>query len=87
MGRYAEKRVTARKVHRCITCDRPVIHSGDVYLRFVIFPESGMGYGSPLTGNECACCVEKSGRLHLLEPLPTFQAQEVYLNAMREGRG
>ncbi|SEE83158.1 hypothetical protein SAMN04489740_2709 [Arthrobacter alpinus] len=88
MSAYQERRVEARKSHRCTSCDRRVIRAGDVYLRAVLFPsDDGNPYTVPLTIKECGKCAERYGRLYLIEPLPEPQNHDVYLNAMREGRG
>lgn len=82
------QRRTARKSHRC-TCGH-IIKPGDIYLSHTIFPGDDAHHyvaQRPFRGAECAYCAERYGRDHLLEPLPEAQAHEVYLNAMREGRG
>lgn len=84
---HNQKRVTARKHHWCMSCDRPRgIKPGDVYYQSTIFPgNDGNPYTKPITFKECAGCSNRYGRGHLLEPLPEDQASRVYVKAMQEG--
>lgn len=84
----ATKRREARKYHKCL-CGRR-IGPGDIYLSHTIFPGDDAHHyvdKVPITYPECAYCAERYGRDHLTAPLPPAQDHDVYLNAMREGRG
>lgn len=84
---YDQKRVTARKHHRCMTCNRAKsIQPGDAYYQSTIFPgDDANHYDKPLTFKECAECSNRYGRGYLLEPLPTDQASRIYAKALQEG--
>lgn len=84
---HNQKRVTARKYHRCMTCDRPrSISPGDVYYQSTIFPDDDANpSGAPITFKECAECSNRYGRGHLLEPLSYEQASRIYTKALQEG--
>lgn len=84
---HNQKRVTARKRHKCMTCDRAQnIQPGDVYYQSTIFPDGEANPSDkPLTFKECAECSNRYGRGHILEPLPEDQAARIYTKALQEG--